>query len=160
MVLAAALCLALRVPAFAQIPTHEERIRTLRAESNAAIARQDVAGILESMEENIHVSAGAGAFLDGREAIGEAFRSRFVETPDAVYVRTTEAIDVGHDGVKAAESGRWLGTWTAPDGPVRIGGRYMAYWRRTGDRWLIHSELFVQLSCEGAGCEPEPAEGS
>jgi hypothetical protein len=37
-------------------------------------------------------------------------------------------------------------------GPVVIGGRYSAQWVKRGGRWLIRSEVFVALTCDGAGC--------
>ena len=37
-------------------------------------------------------------------------------------------------------------------GPVVIGGPYSAQWVRREGRWLIRSELFVAVTCAGAGC--------
>jgi hypothetical protein len=34
-----------------------------------------------------------------------------------------------------------------------IGGRYSAQWVKRDGRWLIRSEVFVALTCAGAGCE-------
>jgi ketosteroid isomerase-like protein len=114
-----------------------EVIRALRAESNAAISRHDVAGIVALLDEEFHVTAGSGAMIDGAEAMGVAFAQR---------------VEVGTPPEAAAEVGEWVGTWVTPSGPVRTGGHYSAYWRKRGDSWVIRSELFVTLYCEGSGC--------
>lgn len=137
----------------AQTTSDGALIRAARAESNQAIAQQDVPAILASLEDESHVSTSSGAFLNGREEIGEAFTARFAESEDAVYVRTTESVDVSSAGPVASETGHWIGRWTTTQGPLRTGGRYVAYWRKSGGKWLIHAELYVPLFCEGPGCE-------
>ena len=52
----------------------------------------------------------------------------------------------------AAERGNWVGRWTAPEGPVEVGGTYFAQWRKVGADWKIRAEVFVGLYCDGAGC--------
>ena len=77
----------------------------------------------------------------------EVFHDLFVEVePDIVL------IEIGTSAETAAEIGEWVGTWIAPSGPVRTGGHYTAYWRKGDESWVIRSELFVTLFCEGAGC--------
>lgn len=136
----------------AQELSDEEQIRLTRSQSNQAIARHDVDGILESMADDYHVSTSSGTLLEGRAEIGEAFASRFAEFKDARYQRTTESIDLNTTKSIASEAGAWVGSWTTPDGPFRTGGNYLAYWRKINGRWLIHAELFVPLFCEGSGC--------
>jgi ketosteroid isomerase-like protein len=138
--------------ALAQMPADERAIRQVRSESNAAIDRHDVPGVLATLEPEYRVSSSSGNFLDGRDAMGDAFADVFARFSDAKYVRTTTTIELSTAGPYAAETGEWVGTWTTPEGPHRTGGRYIAYWRKTGDRWLIHAELYVPLFCDGAGC--------
>jgi ketosteroid isomerase-like protein len=146
-------CLAIVSRASAQAASNEAQIRQTRSESNAAIARQDVPGILASMEEEYHAAASAGGFRHSRAEMGETFAARFAEFEDTNYVRTTESVEVSADGRVASEKGQWVGTWTTPRGPVRTGGPYVAFWRKASGRWLIHAELFVPLYCDGAGCD-------
>ena len=147
------LLVAVLIPGAASAQTEdEERIRALRAASNAAIARHDVDGILSVLDDAFHVTAGGGAMFDGGEAMGAVFAELFETFPDIVYVRTPETIEVGASGMAASERGAWVGTWTAPGGPVRTGGHYSAYWRRDGDAWRLRAEIFVTLFCEGTGC--------
>jgi ketosteroid isomerase-like protein len=130
----------------------ESAIRRARSESNAAIARHDLPGILAHLEPEFRASTSSGAFIEGREEMGRAFATRFAEFEDATYVRTTESVELSTSGPFAVETGTWVGRWTTPSGPYRTGGRYAAYWRKTNGVWLIHAELYVPLYCEGAGC--------
>lgn len=131
----------------------EAAIRALRAESNAAIADHDVPGILASMRRDVRIAGSSGRFLDGHDAVAEAFSTQFADFDDALYVRTPESVRLAASGDTAAELGNWVGSWTTVAGPRRFGGQYSAHWRKTDGEWRIHSELFVPLFCEGAGCE-------
>ena len=130
----------------------EQEIRAARAAFNAAIARHDIPSILTFLEEEFHASVSSGDFVNSRREMGASFATRFAEFTDARYVRTPEAVDVSSMGPFASEHGTWVGSWTTPTGPYRIGGRYSAYWRRSSRKWLLHAELYVPLFCEGAAC--------
>jgi hypothetical protein len=52
----------------------------------------------------------------------------------------------------AYEEGTWVGHLDRADGPALIGGRYAAQWVKRGGRWLIRGEVYVALTCAGAGC--------
>ena len=131
----------------------EALIRAARASSNRAIEAHDVAGALAVLDDQFHAAISSGAFRATREEMGRAFAERFDGFPDAVYVRTPVSVEVATNGTIAAEVGEWVGSWTTPEGPFRTGGRYAAHWRKAADgRWLIRSELFVPLFCEGPGC--------
>lgn len=149
----AALCILSPAGSLAQPASDEQQIRAVRAEFNAAIRRHDVPAILSFLEEGFRVSTSSGEFFSSRQEMGDAFAARFAEFKDALYVRTPDAVDVSVRGVYASETGRWVGSWTTPSGPFRTGGRYAAYWRKSGGRWLLHAELYVPLFCEGTGCQ-------
>jgi len=136
----------------AQAASDEALIRQARAASNQAIARHDVPAIVAFLADEFQVAASNGSFLRGREEMGNAFTGRFAEFRDAIYVRTPESVEVNPAGTVAAETGRWTGSWTTPEGLFRTGGRYAASWRKVAGKWLIHAELFVPLSCTGPGC--------
>ena len=129
----------------------EQRIRESRAASNAAIAARDVPGVLASMSDDIRIIASGGDLLEGKEAVAAAFEGQFTNV-GAVYVRTPLSVEVHESGDRAAESGRWVGTWEALSGPFRTGGSYLADWEREDGAWRIRSELFVALFCEGDDC--------
>lgn len=152
LVLAVLASTAIASDAMSQAAPDEAQIRQARAESNRAIARHDVSAILARLTDEYQSSVSNGAFMQSRTEMGNAFAARFAESRDALYVRTPESVVVSTAGPVAAEFGSWTGSWTTPGGPFRTGGRYAAYWRKVAGRWLIHSELFVPLFCEGAGC--------
>jgi len=139
-------------PTTAQEVPDERRIRALRADFNAAIARHDLAAIAAFLEPGFRVSTSSGEFRNSAQEMLDAFSSRFTQTPDATYVRTPSTIDVSGNGLLAFESGQWVGTWTEVAGPYRMTGRYSAYWRKQDGRWRLHAELYVPLGCEGSGC--------
>lgn len=136
----------------AQAGFDEAQIRQARAESNRAIARHDVPGILAFLATEYQASVSNGTFIHSPAEMGRSFAAHFTEFRDATYMRTPDSVVVNTAATIAAETGTWVGTWTTGQGPFRIGGRYAAYWRKDAGRWLIHSELFVPLFCEGEGC--------
>ncbi len=61
----ATLGVASALPIVAQEGDHASAIRALRGQSNDAIARHDVPGILSFLDETVHVTAGSGAMISG-----------------------------------------------------------------------------------------------
>ncbi|MEO1201479.1 MAG: nuclear transport factor 2 family protein [Pseudomonadota bacterium] len=129
-----------------------DAIRELRAMSNAAIARHDVAGVGAFLSEDFVITISTGAIERSRDAHLASFAAHFDEFPDVVYVRTPARIDVSAAFPLAIESGEWKGSRTTEDGRYENGGRYTAAWRKTDDGWKIYSELYVGLYCDGPGC--------
>jgi len=127
-------------------------IRSLRTQSNAAIARHDVEAVVSFLDADYQITVGNGGLFHGRAGEPEGWRAEFARAADLLYVRTPESVEVSSSGQRAAEIGVWVGTWTAPDGQHRASGRYAAHWSNVNGSWKIRSELFVTLSCEGVGC--------
>ena len=132
-------------------------IAEARARSNAAIAAHDTAAIMREWMPDIHVVASTGTQTAGAEANARSMQTQFTRRPDTKWVRTATRITAFAPWDVAAEEGQWVGTWTDPDGPVRIGGTYLAQWRYTDGRWRIQAEVFVPLHCNGgAYCTKRP----
>lgn len=131
-----------------------ERIRTLRDQSNAAIALHDVAGVVSSLDAEYQITIGSGALYNDRAAEPDAWAAEFARAEDLVYVRTPESIELDSSGARAAEVGVWSGSWTTPQGSETSGGRYAAHWVLIEGDWKLRAELFVTLRCNGAGCLP------
>jgi len=136
--------------AFVSTPRDEVLIRDARIAMNDAIAAHQVDGVLAPLAENVTIVRGNGDVLSGAEAVKKAFVDLFAQFADAVYVRTTDRLDLSSAQPLAAEQGTWTGTWTTPDGVVNSGGTYLAMWRKsTSDsgtpQWEIASELYVTL---------------
>lgn len=130
-----------------------EAIRAARAQSNAAIARHDVAAVVSFLDAEYQITVGSGALFHGRDGETDGWRDEFAQAKDLLYVRTPKSVEVSDSGERAAEIGNWVGTWTTPARPHRAHGHYAAHWRKVDGAWKIRSELFVTLGCEGAGCK-------
>ncbi|MDZ7630206.1 MAG: acyl-CoA thioesterase [Gemmatimonadaceae bacterium] len=134
-----------------------EQISAARARSNAAIAAHDTTAIVREWMPDLHVVASTGSQTAGAHANVSAMAAQFARRPDTKWVRSPASIRVFDAWAVASEEGNWVGTWTDPDGPVRIGGTYLAQWRLSEGRWRIQAELFVPLTCEGgAYCRRRP----
>lgn len=132
-------------------------ITEARARSNIAIAAHDTAGIAREWMPDVHVVSSTGTQNGGVEANLRSMQAAFTRRPDTKWVRTPQTITVNEAWHVASEEGRWVGTWTEPDGPLRITGTYLAQWRRVDGRWRIQAEVFVPLQCEGgAYCVRRP----
>ncbi len=130
----------------------EAEILTARAASNKAIAAHDLNAVTGFWTDDIVMTAGSGTGAIGTDTWREALGQQFERYPDIVYIRTPEHVELSVVGPLAAERGRWVGRWTTDDGPVESGGTYSAMWRKESGRWRIRSQLFVTLTCTGAGC--------
>ena len=117
----------------------EIEIRALRSQSNAAIARHDVAGAMAIMRDNVRTISSHGNLVDGSPAMAQAFGEVFADPRFVTFIREPESIEVG--GATAAEIGRWDGRWQ--DRVVR--GRYMARWQHTDIGWRVTAELYIPL---------------
>jgi ketosteroid isomerase-like protein len=137
--------------------TASDEIAAARARSNAAIAAHDTAAIVREWMPDIHVVASTGAQTAGAAANAQAMQAQFTKRPDTKWVRASKRITVFDLWEVASEEGEWVGTWTDPDGPVRVRGTYLAQWRHVDGLWRIQAEVFVPLSCEGgAYCARHP----
>lgn len=135
----------------------ENLIRAARARSNAAIAAHDLESIAREWMDDVHVVSSIGACGNGIGENRQFLARQFERRPDTSYVRTPELVRVFAPWRVASERGVWVGTWTEPDGPVRLTGTYDAQWRCIEGRWLIQGELFVPTHCEGgAYCARHP----
>lgn len=129
-----------------------ENIRDLRLQSNAAIARHDVAAMQSFLAEDYVISISTGAIERSKEEHGRSFAAHFEEFSDVVYVRTPVRIIISEAYPLAIEHGTWTGSRTTKSGKLDNGGEYTAAWRKTDNGWRIYSELFVGLYCRGRDC--------
>jgi len=144
--------LKLAFGADADEPDDVELIRNARADSNDAIARHDVAGIVSHLDEDYQVTTSLGQLLQRPNGETDSWQQLIATRENLKYVRTPESIEISDGYPLAAETGTWIGSWSAADGEVRTGGRYAAMWRKVDGAWKIRSELFVALYCDGASC--------
>jgi ketosteroid isomerase-like protein len=129
-----------------------DSIRSLRAESNQAIAVQDVDALIDFLDDEYVLAASSGDILQGREENAASWSGHFADFPDAVYVRTPLEVTISEAYPFAIESGTWVGSMTTANGKLEKGGQYTAGWRKVAGVWKIRSELFVALYCHGIDC--------
>ncbi len=132
-------------------------IRNARADSNAAIARHDVAGIAKHWLPDVSIVTSTGAHGNTSTANAARMEAQFSRRPDTIYVRTPTAVDVFPAWRVGSERGEWTGRWTEPDGVVNISGTYLAHWRHVDGAWRIQAEVFVPTRCTGSRyCSSRP----
>ena len=113
--------------ALVSMPRDETLIRDVRAASNAAIAAHSVDDILASLQDDVVITRGNGAVVNGKEEAKKAFTEAFAASKDLVYVRTPERVEVSTSEPLAAEHGSWTARWTTPDG--KAASTRAATWR-------------------------------
>ena len=115
-------------------------VRARRAQTNALIAARQAARLRPFFTDDAVVIVGDGEVVMGADAVIDAFAAQFRDPAFLAYVRTPQTVEVA--GLRAAEAGRWAGTWK--DG-TEMSGPYLAAWRRVRGQWLIERELFVTV---------------
>lgn len=135
----------------------EEAIRRVRAESNAALARHDVARLARCWAPDFAIVTSTNVHGVGREASIARMTAAYEGKPDMVIARDPTSVEVYEPWGMAAEDGRWESSWTAPTGRTTLSGRYFAKWQKYGDAgWLIQAEVYVPTSCSGTPCSDRP----
>lgn len=148
----------------AALASGEEAVRAAREEFNAAIARRDAAAIGRLLAPGYHIVTGRSDQSHGARVEAERWAARFAADPDVAYRRSPREVRVNEAWGLAEEAGDWTGSFTSGPNRGRASGVYAAKWQRAVDgRWLVQSEVFTTLSCEGpaAACPPpDPIEGA
>ena len=134
-------------------PADQQAIRAARTAQNKAIAADDLDRVASFWTDDVTVRRALGQPLNGREAARMALEPPPAPASRLVYQRLTKEVEVSPKWPLAFETGTWEGHVGTVTGPIVIGGRYSAQWVKRADRWLIRSEVFVALTCRGAGCE-------
>src|SRR3954468_12759111 len=133
-------------------PIDDAAIRAARVAQNAAIAAGDLDRAASFWTEDVTVRRALGQALSGRDAARKALEAPAPPASHLIYQRLTKEVEVSPTWPLAFETGTWEGHADSIAGSVVIGGRFSAPWGKRGDRWLIRSEVFVALTCAGAGC--------
>ena len=145
---------ALLIAAAAAAPDDEAAIRSLRAENNAALAARDGTRLARAYAPGyVFIRGYSGEVGRDADSVARTLAATDWRDPTFVgYVRVPARVEIASDRKRAAESGRWTGTWRAPAPVTRRTGEYLAVWVPTPDGWRLRSETFVALGCEGPGC--------
>jgi ketosteroid isomerase-like protein len=125
------------------MPNPEIAVRAKRKLTNRLIAAHEAARLRPHLTDDVMLIVGDGGLIQGADAVAAAFAAQFADPGFIAYVRTTETVEIAGDGARAAETGRWVGTWK---GGVEMSGVYMAAWRMSRGQWLLERELYITLS--------------
>jgi len=124
------------------MPAPDVAIRAKRKLTNRLIAAHQAARLRPHLANDMLLIVGDGDLINGADAVVAAFASQFADPAFVAYVRTTDAVEIADDGRRAAETGRWIGSWK---GGVEVSGTYMAAWRESRGQWLLERELYITL---------------
>ncbi len=127
----------------------EMAIRAARDASNRAIAAHDLDGVASVWLPEYSSVTSANVQSSGRDAARARFAQNFASRPDISYVRSPAVITVNTAWGHAGENGRFTGSWTQDGEVTKIGGIYLAKWKKTDGRWMLLAEMFVQTTCSG-----------
>jgi ketosteroid isomerase-like protein len=120
----------------------DEAIRAKRKLTNRLIAAHQAARLRPHMSDDMVLIVGDGGVIRGADAVVTAFAEQFADPAFVSYLRKTESVEVAAGGRRAAEAGRWVGTWK---GGVEVSGVYMASWREHLGQWQLEREMYVTL---------------
>ncbi|WP_050043635.1 nuclear transport factor 2 family protein [Bradyrhizobium sp. LTSPM299] len=127
-------------------------VKTARAAQTKAMADRDFEAAASLWTEDVTMRRALGQAIAGRSEYLDMLSSTSSGQNPIVYQRTAVTVDVSDRWPLAYEEGRWSGHVGNADGQPVIAGRYAAQWVKRDERWLIRSEVFVALTCEGGGC--------
>jgi len=130
---------------FAQ--SSEEKIRSVRAASNAALKALNEEVNMEFLTEDVLITTGNGTLLSGKDEL-RAYIESLADASPMYWVRTPAEIIVNEERGLAWETGVWY-AYSADDpnekSPVSH-GNYAAQWVLLTGEWKIQSKLFVMLN--------------
>ena len=124
------------------MPSPDIAIRAKRKLTNRLIAAHDAERLRPHLTDDMLLIVGDGGLIQGADAVVAAFAGQFAAADFIAYVRTTDTVQLADDGLRAAETGRWVGQWK---GGAQVSGVYMAAWRERQGQWLLERELYVTL---------------
>jgi ketosteroid isomerase-like protein len=130
----------------------EAEIRAARATQTKAISDRDFDRAALIWTEDVTMRRALGQAVTGRSEYREMLLAASSGQNPIIYQRTAISVDVSDRWPLAYEEGRWSGHLEEADGQPVIAGRYAAQWVARDGRWLIRSEVFVALTCDGEGC--------
>lgn len=119
-----------------------DAVRARRKLTNKLIAAHDAGRLRPFFIPDVKLIVGDGGLILGVDDVLAAFAAQFAEPGFETYLRETEDVTLDTDGLRAAERGRWTGSWS--DRTLR--GAYLATWRKVTGQWVIENELYVTLA--------------
>ncbi len=137
----------------ATLAREEAAIKAARIAQTQAMAVDDLDKVVTWWVPDITIRRAMGQPVDGAAAARKLLVPPANPSPNRlIYQREPVSVQVSPNWPLAYEEGRWSGhPGSVANAPV-LGGRYSAQWVLRDGKWLIRSEVFVALTCSGAGC--------
>ena len=118
----------------------EQYIRAARTESNAAIAKIDIAAVSKYwMNDYVEISSD-GSLISGKEKVIADWTKMFENDPSIRFERQCQKIEFARAGTVAMEKGILI--YTSPN---NYKGYYTALWRKINGVWVTQMENFVSI---------------
>ena len=111
-------------------------------------ATNDLAGIAACYTEDAQMLVANMEAISGRAAIESVFKFTAVRGHTLEF--RTQELDV--QGTTAVEVGSYVRRRS--DGSTFDRGKYMVVWKRIGERWLIHRDMFSTSLAKAAALTP------
>ena len=105
----------------------------------AAFNAGDAAAVAGLYTEDAVVFPPGGARVDGRSAI-QAFWQGAIDS--GMKVDDLHAVEVEARGDMAAEMGVLTLTVPGDAGPTKVSGKYIVIWKRSGQTWQLHRDIW------------------
>ena len=118
----------------------EKYIRSARAESNAAIAKKDIAGVAKYWKDDFVEISSDGSIISGKEAVVADWKKMFEKDYPIRFERQLDKIEFARYGGVATEKGILIYTL-----PYNYKGSYTAIWRKIDGVWVTQMENFVSI---------------
>lgn len=103
----------------------------------AAVAKADVAAIGGLYTDDAQALPPNGDVVKGRAAIQQMWKGVF---DSGIAAASLDTADVEADGSLAYETGRY--EMKLKEGKVADRGKYVVVWKRTGNEWRIHRDIW------------------
>ena len=135
----------------------EASIRNARHAFNRAIRNQDVEAIGRFFAPEYHIITGRSVQSHGAEGQRGEWESWFAGGSDIYCQRDIRELRINSKWGLAEELGDWNCYQNLQGETVHASGVYAEKWQRAEvGQWLIQSEVFTTMACEGAdaGCNP------
>lgn len=135
----------------------KSKITATREQFNQAIVDRDAIAIGQFLAPSYHIVTGRSAQSHGRATEIGTWSKLFEDDPKFGCHRTPLEITVNESWGLAQETGEWKCHYQVKGTPADASGVYSSKWQRAmSSRWLLQSEVFTTLRCEGAdsACRP------
>jgi len=119
-----------------QVLDSAEEIHAAQERFLRFFAVSDVAGLAACYTEDAQMLVANMEIICGRPAIQSVFKFTAVRGHTLEF----DTVELDVQGSKAVEIGRY--TRRRGDGSAFDRGKYMVVWKRVGERWLIHRDMF------------------